>query len=180
MNPLVLDGATTVGTRESWATLSPCGLYRYALGRAWDPEPEDQWDPLRPVFSIIMLNPSTADEHARDRDRREGAVRLAVGLRAACAQIFGLAALTSALAETRAECAGLRRAVANYRALAERAAAERDRIERAALTAHLALARRQTMPRATPSDAAERAYQLEIAERELAEVFAGGRHANPA
>ena len=66
MNPLHLDGAVTVGTRESWATLSPCGLYRYALGRSWDPEPEGDWDGQRPVFSIIMLNPSTADHTLDD------------------------------------------------------------------------------------------------------------------
>jgi hypothetical protein len=65
VNPLELDGAVTVGTRESWATVSPCGTYRYALGRTWDPAPEGEWDGVRPVFSIIMLNPSTAD-HALD------------------------------------------------------------------------------------------------------------------
>lgn len=65
MRPLEIDGAVTVGTRESWATLSPCGTYRYALGRAWDPATENEWDGCRPAFSIIMLNPSTAD-HAVD------------------------------------------------------------------------------------------------------------------
>lgn len=64
MKPLELDGAVTTGTRESWATLSPCGLYRYALGRTWDPESEGL-ESSRPVFSIVMLNPSTAD-HAVD------------------------------------------------------------------------------------------------------------------
>lgn len=29
MKPLELDGAITVGTRESWATLSPCGTTTY-------------------------------------------------------------------------------------------------------------------------------------------------------
>jgi len=66
VKPLVLDGAVTVGTRERWATLSPCGTYRYALGRAWDPEPEGEWDGQRPVFSIVMLNPSTADHTLDD------------------------------------------------------------------------------------------------------------------
>lgn len=65
MKPLELEGAVTVGTRESWATLSPCGLYRYALGRAWDPEP-GEFDSVRPTFSIIMLNPSTADHTLDD------------------------------------------------------------------------------------------------------------------
>lgn len=60
MKPIELAGCVTVGSRDSWATLSVCGRYRYALGRAWD-EPTDG----RPVFSIVMLNPSTAD-HAVD------------------------------------------------------------------------------------------------------------------
>lgn len=35
------------------ATISPCGTYRYFLGRVWD-------DKL-PVMIFVMLNPSTAD-----------------------------------------------------------------------------------------------------------------------
>lgn len=61
-----LDGAVTRGTREAWAILSPCGTYRYALGRTWDPAPASEWEGVRPVFSIIMLNPSTADHAADD------------------------------------------------------------------------------------------------------------------
>ncbi len=61
MTPLTLGGCATHGDRASWATISDCGRYRYALGRAWDPAPEDHWDAVRPVFSIVMLNPSTAD-----------------------------------------------------------------------------------------------------------------------
>lgn len=56
MKPIELQGCVTQGTRESWATVSECGRYRYALGRAWDDE-----DDGRGIFSIIMLNPSTAD-----------------------------------------------------------------------------------------------------------------------
>lgn len=75
MKPIELPGCVTVGTRESWATLSACGKYRYALGRAWDPLEREwdvryelgrsDWEENRPVFSIVMLNPSTAD-HAVD------------------------------------------------------------------------------------------------------------------
>lgn len=35
------------------AELSPCGTYRYALGR--------EWDESRPSVLFVMLNPSTAD-----------------------------------------------------------------------------------------------------------------------
>lgn len=63
MKPLELKGCVTSGTPASWATISECGKYRYALGRAWDPEPdpEDAFAVVRPVFSIVMLNPSTAN-----------------------------------------------------------------------------------------------------------------------
>lgn len=53
-----LPGCRTLGTRRSWATVSECGRYRYALGRAWDD--------TRPIFSIVMLNPSTADHELND------------------------------------------------------------------------------------------------------------------
>lgn len=43
---------------KSTAVISPCGLYRYRLTRAWD----EQLDPL--VF--VMLNPSTADASVDD------------------------------------------------------------------------------------------------------------------
>lgn len=56
MRPIDLSGCTTQGGYASWATISDCGKYRYALGRAWDDE-----DDSRATFSIIMLNPSTAD-----------------------------------------------------------------------------------------------------------------------
>jgi hypothetical protein len=61
MTPLVLEGCETQGVRVSWATISACGRYRYALGRTWDDEHDS-----RPIFSIIMLNPSTADGTADD------------------------------------------------------------------------------------------------------------------
>lgn len=64
------------GTR--WADLSPCGRYRYNLGRRWA---EDG-----PVMGLIMFNPSTGDA---DRDdptirkcvkfaKREGAAGLVI------------------------------------------------------------------------------------------------------
>lgn len=60
MVPLKLPGCVTVGNRRSWATLSECGRYRYALGRTWDQKGERE-----AILSIVMLNPSTAD-HAVD------------------------------------------------------------------------------------------------------------------
>ena len=68
MKPLEIDGCMTRGTPQSWATFSACGTYRYALGRAWDPEPEpdDVWPVQRAVFSIVMLNPSTAGHTVDD------------------------------------------------------------------------------------------------------------------
>lgn len=61
MIPLVLPDSHTDGSRAAWATTSDCGRYRYALGRAWDDE-----DSGRPIFSVIMLNPSTADAFNND------------------------------------------------------------------------------------------------------------------
>jgi hypothetical protein len=73
MKPLELEGCVTQGTPASWATLSACGKYRYALGRAWDPEPEpdDVWPVTRAVFSIVMLNPSTANHDVDDQTIRK-------------------------------------------------------------------------------------------------------------
>lgn len=68
MKPLILEGCETLGDWSSWATLSPCGTYRYALGRCWDeePNPDDGFIFTRAVFSIVMLNPSTADHTLDD------------------------------------------------------------------------------------------------------------------
>lgn len=64
--PFALDGAVTHGTRKAWAALSPCGTYRYALGRSWEADDEGEWCTRRPIFSIVMLNPSTADHEIDD------------------------------------------------------------------------------------------------------------------
>lgn len=58
MNPLRLEGLVTRGTPERWALFSPDGLYRYALGIAWEES--------LPVFDVCMLNPSVADEAKPD------------------------------------------------------------------------------------------------------------------
>jgi len=60
MTPMHLHGSTVEGDERAWATFSaePDRAYRYALGRMWDPE--------RPTFSIVMLNPSTADHRVDD------------------------------------------------------------------------------------------------------------------
>lgn len=44
-------------TRHKDAVLSPCGVYRYRLLRAWDDKPRVWW---------VMLNPSTADASVDD------------------------------------------------------------------------------------------------------------------
>jgi hypothetical protein len=51
-------GVILRGTHLSWAALSACGVYRYALGRVWDA--------ARPSRVMVMLNPSTADEGQSD------------------------------------------------------------------------------------------------------------------
>lgn len=66
MRPLELPGCVTLGDRSSWATMSECGRFRYALGRTWDPVADD-WEGQRPMMNIIMLNPSTADHTTDDR-----------------------------------------------------------------------------------------------------------------
>lgn len=45
-------------SERRWATLSRDGIYRYALGRSWDP--------TGPTAVFVMLNPSTADENEDD------------------------------------------------------------------------------------------------------------------
>ncbi|MCB5187402.1 DUF1643 domain-containing protein [Methylobacillus caricis] len=47
-----------ITTSNTGATLSPCGLYRYALWRVWD-------NTKAPML-FIMLNPSTADAFKND------------------------------------------------------------------------------------------------------------------
>ena len=42
----------------TWALFSPCGVYRYHLGRVWDP--------MRPRLGLVMLNPSKADGRRND------------------------------------------------------------------------------------------------------------------
>lgn len=46
------------GDADSTALYSPCGQYRYALSRVWDP--------AAPRLLYIMLNPSTATEEQND------------------------------------------------------------------------------------------------------------------
>jgi hypothetical protein len=68
MTPIVLPGLVTEGTRESWQVTSlpespgAAGKYRYLLGREWH-SPVGR---APRVFSIVMLNPSTADHRVDD------------------------------------------------------------------------------------------------------------------
>jgi len=55
--PWTIDGLVTRGDARRWALFSPCGRYRYALCAAWDD---------RPLFDVVMLNPSVADHQADD------------------------------------------------------------------------------------------------------------------
>jgi hypothetical protein len=48
----------------SYAELSPCGTYRYTLGRVWRARATD--DPTFQRVLWVMLNPSTADAHVDD------------------------------------------------------------------------------------------------------------------
>jgi hypothetical protein len=54
-------GLEVRGTATSWAALSPCARYRYALGRAWGNRPSDA-----PCAVFVLHNPSTADDAASD------------------------------------------------------------------------------------------------------------------
>lgn len=47
------DTPSANDTATSWARLSDCEVYRYALGRRWSNDGE--------VLAFVMLNPSTAD-----------------------------------------------------------------------------------------------------------------------
>lgn len=38
MKPLSIDDCVTLGDESAWCVLSPCGLYRYLLGRCWESE----------------------------------------------------------------------------------------------------------------------------------------------
>ncbi len=44
--------------RSRWSVGSPCGRYRWLLGRTWDPR--------RPTLAVVALNPSTADGQRDD------------------------------------------------------------------------------------------------------------------
>src|SRR5438552_14460864 len=74
-------GAVPAG---DWAEISPCGTWRYGLGRGWDP--------ALPVLGWIMLNPSTADAKINDQTiRRVMTISRAAGYGAAwVANLFAL------------------------------------------------------------------------------------------
>ena len=55
-----LPGLVTMGTHAAWDLRSEDDVYRYAIGRAWDPEPTEPWDTVRPTFSVTAINPSKA------------------------------------------------------------------------------------------------------------------------
>lgn len=55
---LIGPGLSMEGARDSWATFSSCGAFRYMLGR--------HWDETLPVMVVCMLNPSTADHRKSD------------------------------------------------------------------------------------------------------------------
>src|ERR1043165_6085803 len=61
-----MTGTLTLGLEppDSYADLSPCGTYRYVLGRAWLARGVD--DPEYQRVLWVMLNPSTADAHVDD------------------------------------------------------------------------------------------------------------------
>jgi hypothetical protein len=58
--PKLIDGddVVTVGSARSWATFSKDGVYRYVLGRQWNPD--QAW------LVVGMLNPSKADSDDDD------------------------------------------------------------------------------------------------------------------
>ncbi len=55
-----LPGLVTLGSWAAWDLRSEDNAYRYAIGRAWDPEPDGPWVAVRPVFSVTAINPSKA------------------------------------------------------------------------------------------------------------------------
>lgn len=59
MTPVELVGCATLGDERAWCVLSPCTLYRYLLGR--------RWDPALPMMSVTMFNPSKATHETSDR-----------------------------------------------------------------------------------------------------------------
>lgn len=61
-----LPGLVTLGTYEAWDLRSEDNVYRYAIGRAWDPEPTEPWDAVRPTFSVVAINPSKARHDVPD------------------------------------------------------------------------------------------------------------------
>lgn len=61
-----LPGLVTMGTHEAWDLRSEDNLYRYAIGRAWDSEPIEPWDVVRPTFSVTAINPSKARHDVND------------------------------------------------------------------------------------------------------------------
>lgn len=58
---VVVGALTSDGfERRAWARISPCGLYRYELGRIWNVGEADR------IVAFVMLNPSTADAEKND------------------------------------------------------------------------------------------------------------------
>lgn len=62
--PPSFDGLETLGDSRAWAVFSPCGRYRYALGRTW-------WDDYSAKLVVIGLNPSTATHEVLDPTLRK-------------------------------------------------------------------------------------------------------------
>jgi hypothetical protein len=60
------------GDARAWAAFSPCGQYRYLLGRSWDP--------ALPVMGIGMCNPSKAGGYdASGKEENDPTVRKVIG-----------------------------------------------------------------------------------------------------